>query len=239
MGFQVSPGVQVKEIDLTNVIPAVSTSIGAFAGHFSWGPVGEAKLVSSEKELSSVYGVPTAAADNYKPFLQASSFLKYTNALEVSRAVPAAARNAGGGPYGLYTEAFSSQIPNQDFFENSVTFPNVGSKGENGEAFYARYPGKLGNSIKVLVANYQVENFDWTDGTKIPGEFSLSDLNSQISGPAKTTEWAERVVLASQDDGTVTYDGIHFAVIDEDGLITDVKNSVLEIFEGLSLYTDQ
>ena len=238
MGFQVSPGVQVKEIDLTNVIPAVSTSIGAFAGHFSWGPVGEARLVSSEKELSNVYGVPTAAADNYKPFLQAASFLKYTNALEVSRAAPSTALNAGGGPYGTYSEAFSSQIPNQDFFENSVTFPNVTSKGEGGEVFYARYPGKLGNSIKVLVANQQVVNFDWTDGTQIPGEFTLSDLNSQISGPAKTTEWAERVVLATQADGTVTYDEVHVAVIDEDGLITGVKNSVLEIFEGLSLYSD-
>ena len=238
MGFQVSPGVQVKEIDLTNVIPAVSTSIGAFAGHFSWGPVGEAKLVSSEKELSNVYGVPTAAADNYKPFLQAASFLKYTNALEVSRAIPAAARNAGGGPYGTYSEAFDSQIPNIDFFESSVTFSNVGDNGENGEVFYARYPGKLGNSIKVLVANYQVVNFDWTDGSTIPGEFTLSDLNSQISGPAGTTDWATNVVLPTQTDGTVTYDEIHVAVIDEDGLITGVKNSVLEIFEGLSLYSD-
>jgi phage tail sheath protein FI len=39
MGFQVSPGVEVKEIDLTNVIPAVSTSIGGFSGYFKWGPI--------------------------------------------------------------------------------------------------------------------------------------------------------------------------------------------------------
>ena len=62
MGFQVSPGVEVKEVDLTNVIPAVSTSIGAFAGHFSWGPVGETMTVSSEKELAEAYGVPTGTA---------------------------------------------------------------------------------------------------------------------------------------------------------------------------------
>ena len=35
MAFQVSPGVLVQERDLTNIIPAVSTSIGAVAGQFS------------------------------------------------------------------------------------------------------------------------------------------------------------------------------------------------------------
>ena len=69
MGFQVSPGVEVKEIDLTNVIPAVSTSIGGFAGHFNWGPSEEAVLVSSEKELSEEFGTPTE--DTYKSFLTA------------------------------------------------------------------------------------------------------------------------------------------------------------------------
>ena len=51
MAFQVSPGVQVKETDLTNVVPAVSTSIGAIAGAFQWGPVGEITTVSSEQAL--------------------------------------------------------------------------------------------------------------------------------------------------------------------------------------------
>ena len=34
MAFQVSPKVQVKEVDLTNVVPAVSSTIGAFCGAF-------------------------------------------------------------------------------------------------------------------------------------------------------------------------------------------------------------
>ena len=36
MAFQVSPGVLVQEIDATNVIPAVSSSVGAYCGHFGW-----------------------------------------------------------------------------------------------------------------------------------------------------------------------------------------------------------
>ena len=35
MAFQVSPGVLVQEKDLTRIIPAVSTSTGAFAGQFN------------------------------------------------------------------------------------------------------------------------------------------------------------------------------------------------------------
>ena len=51
MAFQVSPGVLVKEIDLTNVVPAVATSIGAIAGQFNIGPVGEVTSISSEEQL--------------------------------------------------------------------------------------------------------------------------------------------------------------------------------------------
>ena len=58
MAFQVSPGVQVKEIDATSVVPAVSTSIGGFAGSFNWGPVGQVITVGSEKDLANTFGTP-------------------------------------------------------------------------------------------------------------------------------------------------------------------------------------
>ena len=52
MAFQVSPGVLVQERDLTNIIPAVSTSIGAVAGQFSKGPIDEIVSISSQQTLS-------------------------------------------------------------------------------------------------------------------------------------------------------------------------------------------
>jgi phage tail sheath protein FI len=97
MGFQVSPGVEVKEIDLTNVIPAVSTSIGGYSGYFRWGPVNEINLVSSEKELADIFGTPDAA--HTQSFLTAASFLKYGSALKVVRAGNAALKNAYAGSY--------------------------------------------------------------------------------------------------------------------------------------------
>ena len=51
MAFLLSPGVSVNEIDLTTIVPAVSTSVGAIAGIFPWGPVGERTLVDTESTL--------------------------------------------------------------------------------------------------------------------------------------------------------------------------------------------
>ena len=58
MAFQVSPGVQVREIDLTTIIPAVSTTIAGFAGRFQWGPVGVRTTVSSINDLNEVFQGP-------------------------------------------------------------------------------------------------------------------------------------------------------------------------------------
>jgi len=79
MAFQVSPGVQVNEIDATGVVPAVSTSIGGTTGSFNWGPVEEIVTVTSEKELAENFGTPDS--NTYKYFLTAASFLKYGAAL--------------------------------------------------------------------------------------------------------------------------------------------------------------
>ena len=75
MAFQVSPGVLVQEKDLTNIVPAVSTSIGAYAFNATRGPVGEVTLISNEQDLVSVFGKPTK--DNFEEYFTASSFLQY------------------------------------------------------------------------------------------------------------------------------------------------------------------
>ena len=84
MAFLVSPGVNVSEIDATTVVPAVSTSTGAIAGAFQWGPIDVARLVSSEDELVQVFGKPDSTTA--LTFFTAANFLSYSNALYVSRA---------------------------------------------------------------------------------------------------------------------------------------------------------
>ena len=92
MAFQVSPGVLVQERDLTNIIPAVSTSIGAVAGQFGKGPVDEIVSISSEQELVDTFGKPDST--NFEYFFTAANFLQYSNALRVVRATNTSLANA-------------------------------------------------------------------------------------------------------------------------------------------------
>lgn len=131
MAFQVSPGVEVKEIDATNVVPAVSTSIGGFVGAFTSGPVNQVITVGSEKELAEVFGKPDDSTAKY--FLTAASFLAYGNALKVVRVAGAATNATGSGS--------AANIPNADDWAPVAS-----------SIWIARQQGALGNSLKVEIA---------------------------------------------------------------------------------------
>lgn len=91
-GFQLSAGVQFTERDLTNIVPAVSTSAGAFAGAFTWGPVLDPVTISDEIGLVQRFGKP--ADGNFMSFFSAANFLSYTNNLLLVRADTTGNRNA-------------------------------------------------------------------------------------------------------------------------------------------------
>ena len=84
MPFQLSPGVAVVEKDFSSIVPAVSTSVGATAGAFAWGPVMAPFTVSSENELVRYFGKPNDS--NASSFFTAANFLSYTNNLLLVRA---------------------------------------------------------------------------------------------------------------------------------------------------------
>jgi len=141
MGFLVSPGVDVNEIDLTNVIPAVSTSIGGIVGHFNWGPVEEVVSVGSEKELVANFGKPD---DNtYGQWFQAAAFLQYGNALNVYRTAASGAKNANNAG------ASTINVKNTNHYLNQEA--SLGADSPETTFFVARYPGALGNSLQVCV----------------------------------------------------------------------------------------
>ena len=94
MGFLVSPGVQVKEIDLTNVVPAVSTSIGSIALPAEKGPVSSVTTISSEEDLVKIFGKPQATSNQFESWFTAASFLQYADQLKVVRPASAIV-NAG------------------------------------------------------------------------------------------------------------------------------------------------
>ena len=101
MPFQLSPGVAVVEKDFTSIVPAVSTSVGGFAGAFLWGPVLDPVRISSENDLVRQFGKPTDA--NADSFFTAANFLSYTSNLLVIRGDTTNAKNAVAVPTGTIT----------------------------------------------------------------------------------------------------------------------------------------
>ena len=318
MAFQVSPGVNVTEIDLTTIVPAVSTSTAAIAGNFNWGPVEFPTLVSTETELVKNFGKPNA--NNFETFFTASDFLSYGNALYVSRAITSGTSlNAISNSNPSATAPFSIIVKNLDDYN-----ANTPGAGPN---YIAKYPGYLGNSLKIsvcdsntayssavtgtasanlaltfsvgsnvvtvaatgasntisygaitnlinglVVGDYLLVGNATTYGTQyvqfngnttiangvtgtssvslnLTFPYSLSTATSIYANSATDTaltrywEFYNRVSAAP---GTSTYalgaggtgDEVHVAIVDHDGAFTGVKNSLLEIFEGLSSATD-
>ena len=154
MPFQVSPGVNVSEIDLTTIVPAVSTSVAAAAGVFRWGPVGKAVLVSNEDQLAARFGKPTNL--NAETWFNAASFLAHSTALQVSRSYDLDNSNTSlrtysalaiseGGTTPDDADHVAATVLNEDDYDLK-TFPSD-------VHFVARYPGALGNSLKVSVCS--------------------------------------------------------------------------------------
>lgn len=137
MAFQVSPGVLVTERDLTNVIPASAVSIGAFVGAFNWGPASTISLVSTEGQLASRFGKPDDVTAS--SFFTAANFLAYGIRLKLVRVVGSAAKNA------VSPGKTAILVKNDDQYEAAQ-----GTHTQAG-AFFAKYPGELGNSIRVSV----------------------------------------------------------------------------------------
>src|SRR5210317_1893413 len=135
MAFQVSPGVLVQEKDLSRIIPAVSTSIGAFAGEFRRGPVDEIVAISSEQELVDTFGKPDS--NNFEHFFSAANFLAYSNALRVVRATNSSLLNASSDGSGVL-------VKNDDDYDNNYS-TGQGSAG----TFAARTAGAWGNNLLV------------------------------------------------------------------------------------------
>ena len=234
MGFLVSPGVEVKEIDLTNVIPALSTSIGGFAGEFKWGPVDELITVSSENDLAEVFGKPDATVS--KSFLQAAGFLKYGNTLKVSRAITplssgdaiadadTVSATAGNRGAALVVANYKTQIKNlTDFYAKQSSL-------DESVTFVARCPGEYGNSLKVIVS-HGANGYD--AGSDTPINVDLATVRANFDAAAGSLNTKDISGTATPLD-----DEIHVLIIDEDGSLTGTPNNIIEKYQSLSLLSD-
>ena len=205
MAFQISPGVNVSEVDLTTVVPSTLTTSGAFAGRFQWGPANKIKLIDSEITLVKTYGEPNS--NTATSFFTASNFLAYGNNLQIVRAVGANTLNSDAN-----TGNVNIQITNEDVYEAS--YLNTSASNLYGP-FAGRYPGALGNSIKVEV-------FDSANTTL----FNAWNYKSYFTAAPGTSS---QVSAAGGSN-----DEMHIVVVDNNGLFTGTPGTVLETYPFIS-----
>ena len=198
---QLSPGVGVTEFDETTSLPAVSTSGGGFAGNFSWGPVNERTILSDSRDLEATFHKPTDG--NFVDWFSVFNFLAYTRNCEVVRVVDSAARNSSDS-------AVAQIIHNENHFRLVVSVDTPTA------TFAARYPGLLGDSLSISMA----------DSATFHG-WDYADLFDTAPG---TSDFAEKLG-ASNDE-------IHVVVVDRLGKFTGVPGSVLEKYPYASKAPD-
>lgn len=149
MAYQVSPGVNISEIDLTTVVPGIATSTGAIAGVFRWGPVQERVLISNETNLVNTFGKPTTF--NQETFFTAANFLGYGNALYVVRAANTTSTNSSIGALNAVANVGAANVVTC-VVKNTTDYLTKASFDANA-LYVAKYPGSLGSSIKVSVCD--------------------------------------------------------------------------------------
>ena len=174
----ISPGIKITESDLVSSSQAVSTTSGAFAGQFRWGPIDKAVQVSNETELVNEFGKPNAT--NVVDFLSASNFLGYTNSLFVIRSANTALNATAEATTGSSTAGTGTSIKNEDVYINTASF-NVGP-------WAGRYSGALGNALKVSVCPSSAAFSNTLTGTftvaagsaTVTGSGSLANTQMQV-----------------------------------------------------------
>ena len=212
MPFQLSPGVQIIEKDLTNIVPAVSASNGAFVGPFEWGPVLDVTTISSENQLVSRFGGPVDS--NAAWWFTAANFLSYSNNLQVVRCGATGMVNATSGDDKVL-------IKNETHFKETYELGATGSIGQ----WVAKYPGIMGNSLAVSIADAGATG--WS-----PGATGCWAYHTFFDAKPSTSNYASNL------GATGALDELHVVVYDEGGVITGAPGTILETFPFLSKAVD-
>ena len=190
MAFQVSPGVNVSEIDLSTVVPAVSTTEGALAGVFKWGPVDERVLIDSEETLVNRFQKPDGNL-NPETFFTAASFLAYGNKLYVNRVISSAATNAVSNG-----SSAAVLVKNADFIDSVSLTSN--------DHFVARYPGVLGNSLQVSVCRSANDYLEASTGTltiAAGNNIATTSQNETTSGGTSLVNIGDKIKFGNSTVG--------------------------------------
>lgn len=209
MAYALSPGVTWSEVDLTTIVPSVSTTEGAFVGDFAWGPINEVTSIGNELELVRWFHKPDA--NNFTSWFTAANFLSYAESLKVVRAANTiSALNATSGNTGLL-------IQNQNQYE--LDYLDLSAPNYNGMVA-ARYAGDLGNGLEVSIYA----------GSNRPADFTSWTYAEEFSSVPGTSSFVSARGGAN--------DEMHVIVIDTLGKFSGTAGTILEKFAYVSKASD-
>lgn len=200
--FMQSPGIQISERDISTQVVGASSTVGGYVGTFQWGPVMEPVLVDGESAVVSLFGRPDQ--DTFPHFFAVTRFLSYANAMWIVRA-ETDNMNASADGAGIL-------IKNTTEYDESDYISGAGDAGK----FAARYPGTLGNSLLVSVAD--------------SGTYATWEYKDQFSGAPGTSDFVSGKGGAN--------DELHIIVIDRLGRFSGVPGTILEKYEYVSKASD-
>jgi len=213
-----SPAVVVKEIDLTGGVPNVQSTTGAIVGNFRWGPVAQRVLVDNEATLVDNFATPDSA--NTIDFHSAQYFLRYSSALQVVREATSAAKNSRS-IIGQAAADSDGSLPTPTVKNETDFNSQLSTLTSNSHTFVAKYPGDLGNSIRVSICPADSSSATTFSGWAYQNEFDKSPLTSTYAS-----------------NRAATFDEMHAVVIDQEGKFTGTKGTVLETFPFVSVGKD-
>ena len=203
MAFQLSPGVNVSEIDLATVVPSVATTIGGLTGAFSWGPANEITIINNEVQLAERFGKPDA--NTFETFFTAANFLSYGSDLRVVRSVGTSARNATAN--GNNTTVLIEN--NTDYEQNHSS--NTAS------IFNAKWAGALGNSIKVSMCD-SIGYTTWT----YSGEFDSVPATSTFASRSSSANDEMHIIVL---DATGSLSGTANTILEKFAFVSKASNA--------------
>ena len=139
-----SPGIKVREVDLTRGGITNTTSLSAgIAAPFAKGPVNQVVTITNENDLVSVFGKPSTNDYHYESWYSASNFLSYGGSLKVVRCTGTNLNNSNAG---VSLASTSLDIENYDNYQTSTP---------SGYYWASKNPGYWAEGVKVCV----IDNF--------------------------------------------------------------------------------
>ena len=237
---QLSPGVLVREVDLTvGRADNVLDNIGAIAGPFPIGPVNDPIDITTEQDLINVFGKPISTDAQYEYWMSAASYLSYGGVLKVTRAAGSTLANANAG-----SNAANATMTGAARIDNYDDYTNNHQDTDNSFTYAAKNSGTWADGLKVCfiddAADQTVTLSAIPTGTTVGQGVSVSvPNNTVIPGTGTTSAFSGHIkgIVTGIDAGTKKIDVKLTSRVATDGTETAIDYAEGTVYASLTTGT--